>query len=1804
MKRIFKYIAILAALGTGLMTTGCLNDKELVESIEYTRCLSPLNLSVKIVEGDNVTFRWDAVKGADQYQLEVYSKKSMEEDSRVDIGGELYSVEELPVTVKLEADKSYWFRVRAIDSEGKLMESKWSVYEKAVNTYAVKPTVYPAVADRTATSITVSWDAEAAASEVDSVKWCVLGAETQTSRPLTTEEVSAAKATVTGLEPFTNYVVSVYYKSANRGDLSIWTRSNTDGYTEIATVEALQQALKDGGKFTLKMDGSPYVVGASDLAAGIEIVGEESVDGSQPVIQGEFHVLSTVPAGASFIFKSVELNGNKEEFGFAWQLKNGGAGKDQVFDKIQFISCKITGYSKGLSYEWGGTFKADELTWDGCTIVEINKANTQGGDGIDFRGATEIANLNIVNNTIYNGFRTFFRIDAPTVLGNVKINSNTFMNLSRDDSSTNNNGILGVKSKPGSFEFKNNLILYMDGNAKLNGPAAANLSTSDLGISFASNYFHGITAANFFNEKTSQADAIAGGGKMLDVDPCFKAKAGIFNISDSDIINAKVGAPKWLMAYNKKPEDLTMTVVEGTHNWDFTNPLYFLGSVDEKMVRDQLYMAVIDNKLNVSDDGIMQFLVPTTVNRTKMPLDGYLAFLVDKPGSVYVKPVNINEQFGNHIIIGKGDAEGKAISIKGGAAANTDNDAPAKIVVRDITEPSLIYVYATGQIGLEQLGWAYDTTPVNTALAAPAPTAGPASVTSGEPKEILVSWEPVENASSYSVEFSGKTYAVEETSYTITESVVGMLDPGSYKVLVYANPGESDIYNTMSEAGVATFAVQPAGGSEGGSEFVVSSVEELMTAIDAGKQSITLKYSDTPYEIGAYTVTTPLHLYGQTEGGRKTPIVASFTLSGEIGGSFTLNNLDITNETVSVVIEDKTAAPVADTVAVIGCNIHGTKALYDNSGKAASCVQILRVRDNIISDCSNGADFIDLRAGEHHTVTIVNNTFANSCRTFIRTDAGHELNYLTVRNNTFYKVATNSSSKDNNGIFHVRSAAGAGLLEYKVINNLFYSILIDETPGHANGFPKFRSGSGIDPVTVVNNYFYNCEDREDKAEYSFWKNFAKEAAIAGGGAVLPADPCKDAANGDFTLINGVAMNANVGDPRWNPVRGSVPSSEVTVKSVEEFLTAISAGKTTITLAAGQYDLTAVAPEVAEVANGKISLVNSLNIIGESGAEFIGGFIFKAGVKGFTAKNVTFNGNSAVDNVFEVGESGVELNKVSINDCYLKNYKNRMFYMNQASGVSSLEFDRCVISGTSGADFTSGDFIDIRKGTVNAVRFHNSTVYNAVRTFLRADASSVINSVLVSNNTFYNMCYVDSKDNNGLFHARSTALDESAYVVKNNIFAGMHRAAETPGNANGYPKLVSTNTASKIPVFSHNYFYDIDAAESGYSFWTKDRLTEEVATAGFGIILSETPFKDAANGDFTLTNALAASERIGDPRWNCNAGWWTPGSTFEVATVDDLIMAIDAGKTNITLTGKTYDLTTVESTSVASGVLSLVNDLVLNGKLSHGSKPVLLGGFKCLSIDGGLVLNNLNMMGTKLNADDSKTVIGNMVEIDKSAVLSKITIKDCDIESYGNRLISGAGESTCGPVLIMGNYVDRFGTNGDFIDFRKGTVSSIKVVRNTFANGIRTFLRADAPVVCGAVTIENNTFYNIGSVDSKDNNGIMHVRSTAATANPRQIVVKKNIFASMHRENEVPSNAAAGFPHLISKASAAIAVPTIEDNIFYDIDDVENYGWWMYLPEGHESAKSVVVTETPFAADPAAGKFTVKSVYKGYGDLRW
>ena len=1798
-----KY-AILALAATAL--TGCFSEElQTVDELDLVRCLQPMNLNARVSAalGDVVTFSWDVTKDAQNYTLTVYTDNALTQKFL----SESIAPSSVPYQKKLTADKTYWFTVQA-HAEGK-EDSKVAVYEKSFKTFAVKDNLYMKVTARTATSVSFAWSKEVSDYlDVDRIEYGEPGAEAAPAKyNLTNDEINAAAATVTGLDPAKEYVFTLYYLSASRGQVNAWTTPSTDGFTEVSTLDALKNAVKtQGAQILLKMAGSPYEIQTLDIEAGFTLVGEETADGSKPVLAGELQFADTW-AGTNVYFEGVEFNGAPTAaapggFGFAIQNRNGGNVDNKAIGNITYKNCVITNYSKGIIYEWGKAMVLGDVTYDSCEISRINADGTGGGDVFDIRQATKIAKLIFVNNTIFQGMRTFLRIDAGEI-GALTVDNNTFWNLNFVDN-TNNAGLFGLQIAPGSTSFKNNLILNMVDKAVLGSANAKYKTPDDLAIAASNNWYYNVVET-YFTDTWSAAKA---GLTALDADPCYNAPAGLFNLNPDSIIADKgVGASKWWTPYVEEPEDLTQGVLAGAHTWNLGDPKYFSGTIKKQMVRDGLLVSASENCPVTAADGVLSFANAAVTNRNGVPTDGYVAFKVNTPGSVVARAAGEGT---GHFIVAIQPVAGGDLIVKGGIVPIADAPATQKILLSDITEDSWVYIYPSGEVSLAQLAWSLDVSKVNTALPAPAPVATPSSFTAGEATDITVSWEAVPNAGGYSVVFSGKTYAAEGLSYTIEGKTTAMLDAGSYEVLVYANPAATDIYNTQSEAGKAAFAVLPAGGGEESGEFIVDSVDALLSAIAAGKDFITLKYSDTPYAIGAQTLTAPLHLTGQTSGGKKTPVTASFTLSGEIGGSIVLRNLEVVGDGTSVIIDDKTtAAPIADTVAVYDSYLHGTKALYDNSGKAVSNVQYVIIKGNVIEDSSTGADYIDMRAGAHHNFVFENNTVANSCRTVFRTDAGHEMNSAVIKNNTFYKVATNSSSKDNNGILHIRSAAGAGLYEYRVENNFFYSILIDpeNLPSHANGFPKLRSGSGITPSVIRNNYFFNCE--ETLADYSFWKNLSKEEATAQGGAILPSDPCKDAANGDFTLTNAVMMNAGVGDPRWNSMAGSTPASDITVTDMDGFLTAISAGKKTITLAAGTYDLTAV-EGVAEVANGKITLVTPLNLVGQAGAIFKGGFIFNEGVTSFSVSNLALDGASTVDNVFEIAADAVVMNSFSLKNSTVTAYKNRLFYMNKLGSVNSVEFDNVVVTGVEGADFTSGDFIDVRKGTMTALKVRNSTFANAIRTFARIDAAVVCGSILVENNTFYNNCYVDSKDNNGIFHVRSTSVTSAnQIIVKNNLFAHMHQAVEesTASNKQGFPKLVSSaSSAIALPVFSHNYFSDVKTTENNtaaeYSWWAYS--TQEVATAGYGVVLTADVFKDAANGDFTVVHNLVASERVGDPRWIKSAP--AAGEAFKVANVDDLASAIDAGKDVIALTGASYDLTGMAI--AANGVITLSKGITLKGVAHNGIKPEVIGGFKLAATEGDFVLDGVRLNGVYDNAG-AEAKVGNMIEIDATTNAGKIVIRNSEIYGYANRLVSGSGESSIDGFELEGVLVHDFGTSGDFIDFRKGVVGTIKVTGSTFYDGIRTFLRADANVVLGAVTVQNNTFYNLCSVDSKDNNGIMHVRATTGVAPAslstaaRRILVTKNIFAGMHKASETPAQAN-GFPKLVSTGSYGIRIPYITDNLFFDIEAEGTYSWWNKMTAEEINDAGTVLTETPFSGDPTTGKFTVKTAYKGYGDTRW
>ncbi len=1416
MKLFKNSFAILAALVLGLFA-GCSNTLEEITDLDLDRCLEPMNLTARVNQGNLVTFNWDATKDAEQYIIIVYTDEGM---TLQEYWSGTISPDQLPLTKSFEADQTYYFKVQAVSNSKEA--SKWAVYSKPIKTFAVKDNLFLEASDRGADNISLAWSTELEDYlEVDRIEYGLPGEEDVQTYTLSDEEKRDGKATIAGLTPGTEYVFTLYYKSASRGEVDVWTTPDPTGLTTVNSLAGLQNALKTpGSKILLTMDGSPYTFAedaVADIDGAVEIYGQGAADGSMPVINGEFHITSAF-SGGSIRFESVELNGQKGTRGFTIQLKNGGGIKDAVkIDDITFRNCVITGYSKGLLYEWGQPMDVGSLNWESCDINNINADGTGGGDVIDLRGTassplSSIGAINIVNNTMYTGGRTYLRIDFPQSLGDIKVENNTMFDLCVSDN-TNNAGLVAIQTQPSSVSFKNNLVIGMGEKAKLGGDNTVSSGGFNgykyLGsdnISFANNHYYDV-AATFFNNNMKQSDATGGGGSMLEEDPCYNAKAGLFNLTNADLVAAKVGASKWWVGYVEKAEDLTLGTIEGKKTWLFSNAKLFSGTIKSDRVRDYLYISADESTPIVVDNGMAAFQTATVTNKKGVPQLGYFKFKVTEPGSVYIKVAD-PEGLGNHVVIGVGPLDGSSVTIKGGASALVDMDNAQKILISDITEECFVYVWVSGPVAISQLAWSTDTTPLNTALPTPQPSADPAAITVGDATDIVVSWPEVADAASYSVVFGGKTYAVEEgTSYTISAITSGMLDAGSYTVEVYANPGEDDIYNTESAPGVAAFAVQPKSDGGEGEGLVVKDVEQLLAAITAGKSEITL--APGTYDLTeSIAVSSPLSLKGQ-DGAVVNG--AAFTLAGTEAQTLSLENLTLNANGQGILVGFDAAGATLSDIVIKDCSIDGYSKSIIYSNADANNVGNLLVKGNIITNQGTGQGGFDFRKGTLTNVSLTENTFNGGFRDFIRMDSGVVCSTLDISHNTFFDVSNNAS----NTVLYVRNKNA----RYTVSGNLF----------HTMNVILAKSGDATAVPAMSGNYYFNVSEK------FFTGRIDEETAKGGGGVVLGSDPCKDAATGDFTLVNALAISEQVGDPRWCPSAAGGSTDSFTVSSVDEFNAAVEAGKTDIkfALSGTPYDLSAAA--ITLPAGTRLSgetsgsdrptvTIAQLNIAGEAGTIIL--------------EDINFVGSGS--NSFLNVTDAATAEQVIVRNCSISTVSKSVFYDNAGATVSSLVFNNVVMSGLGGGQGT----IDIRKGTYGTVTVKNCTVVGG-RDFIRADAGRVTGAVNISNNIF-DGCTLNN--GNGILYVRSTP---ESYVVNNNLFL----------NENGENNLLCKASGVTVPTaMGNNWFYNCTAAK----FWT-GLITQEIGTAGGGILDAD-PVKDAAAADYTITNSDLAAAGVGPACW--------------------------------------------------------------------------------------------------------------------------------------------------------------------------------------------------------------------------------------------------------------------------------------------------------------------------------------------------
>ena len=413
-KNILK--GFLGALATVAVLSGCIKQEwnEITE-LDLARCLVPGNLTARVDAslGDVVTFSWDVNKGDGGYELSVYTDEAMTqlENSWALTPGEV------PFTVRLTADQKYWFTVQAyrVDANGDRVNStlsKVSVYDGSIKTYAVKDNLYLEIKGRTERSVSLAWSNEVSdyteVTELTAVP--VKGGQT-VKKEVSSAEATAAAATVDGLDPATEYQITLFYMSASRGAVDVWTKAEQGAAVRISTSDELKTAVIAGGNYFVAYSAEPYSMSTAKPAASLTLVGELGPDGEKPVVQGKIELTADlVEENAKLYFENVKFDG------VAGSRIVEHTGGTPVVESVVFVNCEITNFLAGFFYgNNNDVVKIGEVKFDSCDMYGIVGS---GGDAFDLRKTTEIDKITFVNNTMYDGIRTLFRIDGQDSNGN------------------------------------------------------------------------------------------------------------------------------------------------------------------------------------------------------------------------------------------------------------------------------------------------------------------------------------------------------------------------------------------------------------------------------------------------------------------------------------------------------------------------------------------------------------------------------------------------------------------------------------------------------------------------------------------------------------------------------------------------------------------------------------------------------------------------------------------------------------------------------------------------------------------------------------------------------------------------------------------------------------------------------------------------------------------------------------------------------------------------------------------------------------------------------------------------------------------------------------------------------------------------------------------------------------------------------------------------------------------------------------------------------------------------------------------
>ena len=803
MKRIFSIFAVCASvLLSGFIFAGCVDEMDDInEELILGRCMTPTELVAKIVDGEKVEFDWSKSKGASSFVLELYTDEQMSVPACDPI---LIPVAELPYLVDLEADMTYYARVKAVDDEEKIGDSNWANFSSKIETYAIKSSLNPKLVDRTETSITIEWAKDP---EVDHIRVTPALGEDEGFTKVTVgpESVANGQMEVKGLAPSVNYTLVLHFKSAERGTITAWTRPMVDGATEVSTSAALIQAIADKATvIKVAYSETPYVLGSVVLGGPVAIYGDAEAKGAQPVIQGGLKIGADV---TKIHLEALTFDG----------LASADYPHNLTFDaaasveSITVKNCNLNNYLRGVLYESNKAPTIGTILYDN---VVVNNVAGDGGDCFDFRGKAVISSIEFVNSTLNVGARTWFRIDANATLESIKLTHCTFNNLCFVNNS-GNNGIFNIRAvnsedKSPAFVLTDNVFMNMNDENKI-GCLIAKYSASAFPSEIRNNFFYNCYDRFFIAKQDAsklsgddfdaavvegKADILGDHSVELAADPCVDSARDKFNVTSKEVITANAGDPRWYAAYVEIPEDLTQAVTATGKEWNLTDAQTFKKLADKDMVRDGIRFYVKNTPVNFEKTGFV-FSGEATIGSDGVPTDGAIGIKVNEPGSIVI---SVAEAAGHSNL---------TVSLDGKISAAVPAGAEyQKITFADIDKECMIYIYGCHPATMTFLQWTSDVQVLDKVLATPDVKINKTTVNERAEDEITLTWDAIDFAGSYNVTVDGKEKNVTETTYKFSTANYAVEEEGGdFAIEVTAVPAADDYTRVESAAAKLSFHV-------------------------------------------------------------------------------------------------------------------------------------------------------------------------------------------------------------------------------------------------------------------------------------------------------------------------------------------------------------------------------------------------------------------------------------------------------------------------------------------------------------------------------------------------------------------------------------------------------------------------------------------------------------------------------------------------------------------------------------------------------------------------------------------------------------------------------------------------------------------------------------------------------------------------------------------------------------------------------------------------------------------------------------